>query len=61
MQVPVMEKSIAKELKKLRAEEITIIPVLIRALGTTPKILSERLKEIGIENCIDNLQESAVL
>ena len=38
-----------------------IIPIVIGTLGTTPKDLCKRLKEIGIETKIVELQKTVIL
>ena len=38
-----------------------IIPVVVGALGTTLRLLPKRLKDIGIETRIVDLQKSAIL
>ena len=38
-----------------------VIPIIIGALGTTPKLLRRRLEDIGIETKIVELQKSAIL
>ena len=38
-----------------------IVPVVIGALGTTPRLLPKRLKDIGIETHIVDLQKTAIL
>ena len=38
-----------------------VIPIIIGALGTTPKLLRKRLEDIGIETKIVELQKSIIL
>ena len=38
-----------------------VIPIIIGALGKTPKLLRKRLEDIGIETKIVQLQKSAIL
>ena len=49
------------ELKKLWNKKVKVIPVIIGALGTTPKALPKRLKGIGIDTRIVVLQKTVLL
>ena len=40
---------------------VRVIPIVIGALGTTPKDLHKRLREIGIETKIVELQKTVIL
>ena len=40
---------------------VNIIPVVVCALGTTPKKLKQRLSDIGIETRIVELQKTTIL
>ena len=54
-------QDLARELKKLWNMNVRVIPIVIGALGTTPKDLHKRLKEIGIETKIVELQKAVIL
>ena len=49
------------ELKKMWNKKVKVIPVMIGVLGNTPKVLPERLKEIGIDTRIVELQKTVLL
>ena len=51
-------QDLARELKKLWNMSVQIIPIVIGALGTTPKDLHKRLKEIGIDTKIVTAENS---
>ena len=40
---------------------VTVIPIVIGALGTTPKKLKKRLEDIGIETRVIELEKTAIL
>ena len=42
-------KDLARELRKLCTMKVTIIPVIVGALGTTPKNICKRMEDIGIK------------
>ena len=54
-------QDLARELKKLWNMNVRVIPIIIGALGTIPKDLHQRLKEIGIETKIVELQKTVIL
>jgi len=54
-------QDLARELKKLWNKNVKVIPVIIGALGTTPSRLRKRLKEIGINTKIVELQKTVLL
>ena len=54
-------QDLAREIKRLWNTQVKIIPVVVGALGTTPRLLPKRLKDIGIETRIVDLQKSAIL
>ena len=54
-------QDLARELKKLWNKKVKVIPVIIGALGTAPKALPKRLKEIGIATRIVELQKTVLL
>ena len=49
------------ELKKIWDMPVKVIPVVVGALGITPKKLKQRLSDIGIETRIVELQKTTVL
>ena len=55
------DQDLAREIKKIWNTQVKIVPVVIGALGTTPRLLPKRLKDIGIETSIVGLQKSAIL
>ena len=50
-----------RELKKIWDMPLKVIPVVVGALGTTPKKLKQRLSFIGIERRIVELQKITIL
>ena len=50
-----------RELKNIWDIPVKVIPVLVGALGTTPKKLKKRLSDIGIETRIVELQKTITL
>ena len=54
-------QDLAREIKRLWSTQVKIIPVVVGVLGTTPSLLPKRLKDIGIETRIVDLQKSAIL
>ena len=54
-------QDLVRELKKLWDMKIVVIPIVIGALGTTPKTLPKRLKDIGIKSNIGELQKTVIL
>ena len=52
---------IARELKKMCKKKITLIPIIIGALGTVPKGLEERLEELEIRGRIETVQITVLL
>ena len=54
-------QDLVRELKKLWDMKIVVIPVVIGALGTTPKILPKRLKDSGIKTNIGEMQKTVIL
>ena len=50
-----------RELKKLWNKNMKVIPIIVGALGTTPSKLPKRLKEIGINTKILELQKTVLL
>ena len=54
-------KELAREIKKLWGIRVTLIPIVIGAFGTTPKILKKILEDIGLETRVTELQKSVNL
>ena len=54
-------QDLARKLTKLWNKEIKVIPIIIGTLGTTPKALPTRLKEIWIATRIVGLQKTVLL
>ena len=54
-------QDLARDIKRLWNTQVKIVPVVIGALGTTPRLLPKRLKDIGIETRIVDLQKTAIL
>ena len=50
-----------RELKKIWDMPVKVIPVVVGALGTTPKKLKQRLSDIRIETRIVELQKTTIL
>ena len=50
-----------RELKKIWDMPVKVIPVVVDALGTTPKKLKQQLNDIGIETRIVKLQKTTIL
>ena len=50
-----------RELKKVWDMPVKIIPVVVGALGTTPKKLKRSLSDIGFETRIVELQKTTTL
>ena len=50
-------QDLAREIKRLWNTQVKIISVVIGALGTTPRLLPKRLKDIGIGTHIVDLQK----
>ena len=53
-------QDLAREIKRLWNTQVKVIPVVIDALGTTLRLLPKRLKDIGIETSIVDLQKSSI-
>ena len=54
-------QDLAREVQKLWNMRTKVIPMIIGALGTTPKKLSKRLEDLGIETRIVELQKTAII
>ena len=52
---------LARELKKLWNMKMTVVPLVVGALGTPAKALEKRLKTIGIETKITELQKAIMI
>ena len=54
-------QDLAKELQVLWSKKVSVIPIVIGALGTVPKFLRHRLHQIGIQTKIDTMQATMLL
>ena len=54
-------QDLARELKKLWNKKVKVNPVIVGALETTPSRLPKRLKEIGMNTTIVELQKTVLL
>ena len=54
-------QDLVREMKKLWDMKVVVIPIVLEALGTTPKTLQKRMKDIGIETRIAELQKTVIL
>ena len=54
-------QDLARELRKLWNMCVWVIPIDVGTLGTTPKDLHKRFKEIGVETKIVELQKTVIL
>ena len=54
-------QDLAREIRKLWGMRVTVIPIVIGTLGTTPKKLKKRLEDIGIETRVTELQKTVML
>ena len=52
---------LARELKKVWNMKVTVVPLVVGALGTPAKALEKRLKTIGIETKITELQKAIMI
>ena len=52
---------LARELRRLWNMTVTVIPIIIGALGTVPKRLERGLEELEIGGRIDTIQTTAML
>ena len=52
---------LARELKKLWNMTVTVVPIMVGALGTVPKGLEKRLEELEIRRRIEPIQTTALL
>ena len=52
---------LARELKKVWNMKVTVVPLVVEALGTPAKALEKRLKTIGIETKINELQKTVLI
>ena len=52
---------LARELKKVRKMKVTVVPLVVGALGTPTTLLEKRLKAIGIETKITELQKTVFI
>ena len=49
---------LTRELEKVWNMKVTVVPLVVGALGTPAKALEKRLKNIGIETKITELQKT---
>ena len=54
-------QDLARELRKLWNMKVSIIPVIVGALGTTPKNICKRMEDIGIKTRILELQKTTII
>ena len=54
-------QDLARKLRKIWDKQVKVIPIIIGAVETTPKLLRKRLKDTGIETKVVELQKSAIL
>ena len=54
-------QDLVRELKRLWDMKVVVIPIVLGALGTTPKTLQKRMKDIGIETRIGELQKTVIM
>ena len=52
---------LARELKKLWNMKVTIIPIVIGALGTVTEGLVQRLEDLEIKGRVETIQTTAIL
>ena len=52
---------LARELKKVWNMKVTVVPLLVGALGTSAKALEKRLKTIDIDTKITQLQKTVLI
>ena len=52
---------LVRELKKLSNMNVTMVPLVVGALDTSTKTLEKRLKIIGLEAKINELQKSVLI
>ena len=54
-------RDLAREVRNLSNVKVTIIPVVIGALGTVPTLLKSRIKDIGISLKTVQIQKTVLL
>ena len=52
---------VVKEVKKMWNIKVTVVHLVVGALGTHAKVLEKRLKNIGIETKITELQKTVLI
>ena len=52
---------LARKLKKLWTMKVTVIPIVVRALGTIPKGMAKELKDLEIRGQVETIQTTALL
>ena len=54
-------QDLAREIRRIWQVKVKVIPLVVGALGTTPRALKANLEEIGVDMEIDLLQKSTLL
>ncbi|XP_072171997.1 uncharacterized protein [Diadema setosum] len=54
-------QDLARDLRRLRNMKTKVIPIVIEALGTTPKQLRRHLDDVGVPDRVQTLQKAALL
>ena len=54
-------QDLKRELQKLWNMKVKVVPIVIGALGTPPKDIKRRVKELGIETRIEEMQKTVIL
>ena len=54
-------QDLVRELKKLWDMKVVVIPIVLGALGTTPKTLRKGMEDVGIETRVGELQKTVIL
>ena len=54
-------QDLTRKLRTIWNKQVRVIPIIIGALGITPRLLRKRLEVIGIETKVVELQKSVIL
>ena len=54
-------QDLKRELQKLWNMSVKVVPIVFWALGTPPKDIKKRVKELGIETRIEEMQKTVIL
>ena len=54
-------RDLAIELKRLWKTKVTVVPIVFGSLGAIPKKIEKRLKDIGIDTNLADMQKTAIL